>query len=136
LANAEVKPTGDEPGLLSTAPDSSVVRGLISYLSGMIALIALGWAGELPYRLGFALYNEQVLAAIVGLSLALVFLGVSVRRHKGVVPWYDWLAAALGLGAGVYTAIPDHGKIGGRGLFKVIGLHGKQAQRVRTRSSR
>ncbi len=105
MANPEVKPTGDEPGLRSTAPGSSLVRGLIPYLSGLIALIALGWAGELPYRLGFVLYSEQALSAILALSLALVFLGVSVRRHKGVVPWHDWLAAALGLGAGLYTAI-------------------------------
>lgn len=105
MANPEVKPTGDEPGLMSAAPDSSLVRGLIPYLSGLIALIALGWAAELPYRLGFVLYSEQALSAILALSLALVFLGVSVRRHKGVVPWHDWLAAALGLGAGLYTAI-------------------------------
>jgi TRAP transporter 4TM/12TM fusion protein len=78
---------------------------LIPCLSGLIALIALGWAGELPYRLGFALYNEQVLAAIVALSLALAFLGVAARRPKGEVPWYDGLASGLGLGAGVYTAI-------------------------------
>ena len=105
MADPGVKPTGDEPGIISTAPDSSLARGLIPYLSGMIALIALGWAGELPYRLGFVLYSEQALSTILALSLALVFLGVSVRRHKGVVPWYDWLAAALGLGAGLYTAI-------------------------------
>jgi len=82
-----------------------LARRLIPYLSGLIALIVLGLAGELPYFLGFVLYSEQALAAILALSLALVFLGVSVRRHKGVVPWYDWLAAALGLGAGGYTAI-------------------------------
>ncbi len=105
MANPEVNPAGDEPGLMPTAPDFPLVRRLIPCLSGLIALIALAWAGELPYRLGFALYNEQVLAAIVALSLALAFLGVGARRPKAGVPWYDWLAASLGLGAGVYTAI-------------------------------
>ncbi|MDA2933831.1 TRAP transporter fused permease subunit [Acidobacteria bacterium AH-259-D05] len=90
---------------MSTPPDSPLARRLTPYLSGLIALIALAWAGELPYRFRFALYSEQVLSAILALSLTLVFLGVSVRRPRGGVPWYDWLASALGLAAGGYMAV-------------------------------
>ena len=105
MASAKVTPPREEPGLTSTPAGLSWARQLTPYLSGLIALIALAWAGELPYWFGFALYNEQALSAILALSLTLVFLGVSVRRPPESLPWYDWLAAALGLAAGVYVAV-------------------------------
>ena len=105
MAGADVTPSWNEPGLRATPPDSPWARRLTPYLCGLITLIVLAWAAELPYRLGLALYSEQALSAILALSLTLVFLGVSVRRPGGRLPWYDWVASALGLAAGGYTAV-------------------------------
>ena len=105
MAGTDVTPSWDEPGLRATPPDSTWAGRMTPYLCGLITLIVLAWAAELPYRLGLALYNEQALAALLGLSLSLVFLGVSVLRPGGSLPWYDWVASALGLAAGGYTAV-------------------------------
>ena len=100
-----------EEGLATDKPDnrsehaSPLAGRLNPVLAGLLALVAVAWAGEVPYRLGFVLYPEQVLVAILALGLALAFLGVSVRSPKAGIPWYDWLAASLGLAAGAYVAV-------------------------------
>jgi TRAP transporter 4TM/12TM fusion protein len=78
---------------------------LIPVFGGLLALVAVAWAGELPYRLGFVLYPEQALVVILALGLTMTFLGVSARRKTTAIPWYDWAAAALGLAAGAYVAV-------------------------------
>ncbi len=85
-------------------PDSVLARRLIPYLGGLLTLVALLWAGEVPYRLGFVFYSEQALVAILALALGLCFLGTASLRPKASIPWYDWLASGLGLGAGAYVA--------------------------------
>ncbi len=66
---------------------------------------SIAWAADL-YRsvLGLLLYNEQFLAGMLALALALVYLRAPVRRHgtRARVPWYDWIGAGLSLAAGTY----------------------------------
>jgi len=74
-------------------------------MCGLLALIALGWAGELPETLGLILYNEQILVSILALALGLTFLGVGVRKARPTIPWYDWIFAGAGLAVGAYVAV-------------------------------
>ena len=100
-----------EEGLTADKPDdgfekaSSLVGRLNPILGGLLALTAILWAGEVPYRLGVVLYPEQALVVILALGLAMAFLGVSAQRAKAGVPWYDWVAASLGLAVGAYVAV-------------------------------
>ena len=100
-----------EEGLATDKPDngpqrdSSLAGRLNPVLGGLLALVAVARAGELPYRFGFVLYPEQALVVILALGLTLAFLGVSARGNKAGVPWYDWVAATVALAAGAYVAV-------------------------------
>jgi TRAP transporter 4TM/12TM fusion protein len=83
--------------------------------AALIALVIL-WVLNVPGRLGMALYTEQFLAAVLGLTLALTFLMVPLRGHQADggalvvarpkhVPWYDIAASAIGFAACAYIAI-------------------------------
>ena len=83
-------------------------RGLIACGAILLTLGSVGWAAEFyRYALGWLLYTEQFLAGMLGVALALVFLTQPVRRgtSRGAVPWYDWLAALLGLAVCGYIAV-------------------------------
>ena len=75
----------------------------------LIAVTVAGafWAVGLQHHLPVALFNEQYLGLFLGLGLAGVF--IVVKAHPSTphdrVPWYDWIAAAAGLGVGLYIAI-------------------------------
>nr|WP_255699992.1 TRAP transporter fused permease subunit [Jiella avicenniae] len=68
----------------------------------------MGQAADVGSRLAYSYYTEQFLAVVLGLSLALVFLGqngmqgtASSRRGLGVL---DLVLAAVGLGLSLYVA--------------------------------
>lgn len=92
-------------------PVSPVVRVLRPILGGGMTLASLAWAADLYRMVGLVLYTEQFLAAILGVSLCLVFLHYPAKRGtiRGKLPWYDALAAFAGLAAGCYVAVvyPD-----------------------------
>src|SRR5262245_39520011 len=75
----------------------------------LFAVTAAGafWALGLQHHLPLPLFNEQYLGLFLGLGLAGVF--IVVKAHPAAphdrVPWYDWVAAAAGLGVGLYIAI-------------------------------
>jgi TRAP transporter 4TM/12TM fusion protein len=75
----------------------------------LIAVTVAGafWALGLQHQLPFALFNEQYLGLFLGLGLAGSFIVVKAypAAPHDRVPWYDWLAAAAGLGAGLYIAV-------------------------------
>jgi TRAP transporter 4TM/12TM fusion protein len=75
----------------------------------LIAVTVVGacWALGLQYQLPFALFNEQYLGLFLGLGLAGSFIVVKAypAAPHDRVPGYDWLAAAAGLGVGLYIAI-------------------------------
>lgn len=78
----------------------------VAVLAAFVPLAALAQAIDLPRYLGFVLYKEQVLAAVLAASMALVF--VTTRALPSLegkpTPWYDWLAALLSLASVGYLA--------------------------------
>lgn len=83
------------------------VRYFVPVLGFLVTFLALFIAADVPLRLGLLIYPEQVVAAILGLSIAICFLllPVSTRWGQTHVPWYDFLLSAAGLFAGVYLAL-------------------------------
>ena len=75
----------------------------------LVAVTVAGafWALGLQHHLPVALFNEQYLGLFLGLGLAGVFIVVkaSPAAPHDRVPWYDWTAAAAGLGIGLYIAV-------------------------------
>jgi len=67
--------------------------------------VALALAGQLPLRLGLLIYTEQILAALLGLSLGVCFLTrrLTVWGRAGRI--VDAVLAGLGLCAGLYLSI-------------------------------
>ncbi len=95
---------------------SPVVRVLRPTLAILTTLASLAWAMEIPQwgfdfkqvlLFGFIPYDEQFIAAILGLVLCLIYLHFPARRgtKRTRLPWYDALASAAGFGAGAYVAV-------------------------------
>lgn len=56
--------------------------------------------------LNFAVYNQQYLAILLGLVLALVFLTTPFKKTRiNKLPWYDVILSFLGLSVGIYPAL-------------------------------
>jgi TRAP transporter 4TM/12TM fusion protein len=90
----------------AVAPQSPAVQRLVHGLGGAITLCALAWAADLPRRVGLNLYTEQFLAVEVGLALGMLYLQFRIRKGAAPgVPWYDWVAAVLGMAIGFYIAV-------------------------------
>jgi TRAP transporter 4TM/12TM fusion protein len=85
------------------------INGFAFFLSCAIIAVVV----DLPRRLGFSLYIEQSLAALLALAMALLFLCVPAgkgdeggyRNRKGPVPWYDLALAAIGFLCAAYVAV-------------------------------
>lgn len=62
---------------------------------------------DLPQRFGWLIFPEQSAGLILGLVLCATFLMIPESRsdHRDRVPWYDALAAAVGLSIGLYLFI-------------------------------
>jgi TRAP transporter 4TM/12TM fusion protein len=82
-------------------------RGVERLVLTAVTVAGAFWALGLQHHLPVALFNEQYLGLFLGLGLAGVF--IVVKAHPGAphdrVPWYDWAAAAAGLGVGLYIAL-------------------------------
>jgi len=89
----------NEPKIKKRNPFARVLEALI-----VAAVIA--WGLDLPRSLGLNLYTEQLLVAVLGLSIALAFVVLPARRGtvKVRVPWWDYAAAAAALGLCGYLA--------------------------------
>ena len=75
----------------------------VRILELLIVLAVVGWVLDGPRALGASFYTEQLLALVLGLSVALAFLVYPRSRVR--VPWWDWLAAAAALAAFGYVAV-------------------------------
>jgi TRAP transporter 4TM/12TM fusion protein len=86
-------------------------RSFASMIAGVLAVLltvgAAAWSLNVPRYMAWSLYPQQYLAAVLGLALALAFLILPARRGtpRQSVPWYDFVAAALGLLASGFIAI-------------------------------
>jgi TRAP transporter 4TM/12TM fusion protein len=86
-------------------------------LSGLAAwathalLIAIPLSGiffllDVPQRFDWQVFHEQYIGLFLALSLGAIFLLIpGSRRHVQRIPWYDALAAALGLIVGLYVFV-------------------------------
>jgi TRAP transporter 4TM/12TM fusion protein len=96
------------------------LKPVMVVLQAAIVLIVVGWILNIPGRLQIGLFTEQMLAAVLGLSLALTFLtfplamketgeeAVARRALTGeqdVAGPIDWVLAALSLICCFYVAI-------------------------------
>ncbi len=85
---------------------------VINVLAVALTCGVLAWAGDLVRRLGFLIYTEQYIGAMVALALPLIFLSVPAaghdretsRRRDHDIPWYDIAAATVGFIAAAYLA--------------------------------
>ncbi len=86
---------------------SGVIDVAVTALACALTLGSLFWAADFYRKAGLQLYTEQFVSGMLALALPLAFL--HFRSHagaaRGIVPWYDWLAAALAAAAGWYLAI-------------------------------
>jgi len=75
----------------------NVWRPIAHVLAACITLVAVGWALGVPRLLGIAFYPQQLMAAILGLTLPVAYLSLPFRRghERQFVPWPDVLAAIL-----------------------------------------
>lgn len=76
-------------------------------LAAVLTIVALMWALEVPQFFGVAYYEQQFESLALGLGIAVAFLILPMQRKKKrvSVPWYDVIAAALGLAIGLYMMV-------------------------------
>lgn len=93
----------------SAPPEDPVVRVLRPVLSTVLTVGAVAWSADLYRSVGIVFLAEQLMAAALGVGLALVFLIYPLRRDRGrrggVLPWYDVVLGVVGLATGIYVAI-------------------------------
>lgn len=86
---------------------SGIWHTVIAWLGGILALIPIVFASQLPVELGLAIFTEQGMALALGLALAIVFIKSPIKNGapRITVPHYDGFLALLGLGAGLWLAV-------------------------------
>jgi TRAP transporter 4TM/12TM fusion protein len=79
---------------------------VVRALEALIVATVVVWVLGVPRTLGFNLYTEQFLAAVLGEAMALAFLKLPARARmaRARIPWWDWLGAAAALGVCGYLA--------------------------------
>lgn len=73
-------------------------------LGATTSLVAVGMAAQLPLRLGFLIYTEQILAVLLALALGVCFLTRPLKFDSRWARLADSALAGLGLAAGLYLA--------------------------------
>ena len=74
-------------------------------LQTVLTATVVGWVLDLHRAAGLELYTEQFLVTVLGLAIALCFLiAPASPAYGGRVPWWDVLAAAVGLAICLYIA--------------------------------
>ncbi len=97
----------EEPHQAPAGPQSAVARRLIFAGASLLTLASIAFALQLYRSVGLRLYNEQFLAGMVSLAMALVYLTQGARRGvpRPQIPWYDWLLAALSVAVGIHLIL-------------------------------
>ena len=89
-------------------PQSTGARRIVFAGASLLTLASIAFALQF-YRnvLGLLLYNEQFLAGMAALGMALVYVVQPARSgaRRPAVPWYDWLFAALSVVVGACIAV-------------------------------
>lgn len=114
---------------------SGLAKGVLRVEIFALTLLGSLWALEIHNSLAWAFFKEQYLGLFLALTLGSIFLGVKAREteQEGLVPWYDWLLAGLGLLIGGYVTVmyptiayrlgvlsPDRWLLGGLAILLVL----------------
>ena len=94
-------------GFEASIPPVLVLRFAPIALGALLALAGIAWGADLYRLVGWTFLTEQFLAAVLGMSLALVFVTRPLRRsdpRPKRLTWYDSVLALVSLGAGIYAA--------------------------------
>jgi len=98
-------------------PAGSRVFRLASGIGGVaVSLIAIVFSSQLHVSLGYAVFTEQALAAILGFAIAMILIRVRAfggnrDAAPGRVPWYDIALALLALATALYLAVAFPGLV-------------------------
>ncbi|MCZ6449729.1 MAG: TRAP transporter fused permease subunit, partial [Deltaproteobacteria bacterium] len=85
---------------------SPIQRSVVAIIGSLLVILPILWVLEVHALLGFDLFPEQLLAMVLGLALAMVYVSVPARKGKRLrVPWYDLVAAVLGLATLVHVTV-------------------------------
>jgi TRAP transporter 4TM/12TM fusion protein len=80
-------------------------KRLIDALAILLTLGAIGWALDAYNRVGLAIYDQQYLAGMLAIALAMAFLKFpAAGKEKKELPWYDAVAAIVAFAATGYLA--------------------------------
>ncbi|MDA0241554.1 MAG: TRAP transporter fused permease subunit, partial [Proteobacteria bacterium] len=102
---AAVEPsTASDPDIAPALPGSPIARALTPWLGFILAIVGLVWASGLVVDFGVTLIAEQVMCAVLGHALAIVYLNApgKLGTKRGRLPWYDAMFALIGLCVGWY----------------------------------
>jgi len=81
-------------------------KRLIDALAILLTLGAIGWALDAHNRAGLAIYDQQYLAGMLAVALAMAFLKFpAAGKEKNELPWYDAVAAIVVFAATGYIAV-------------------------------
>jgi TRAP transporter 4TM/12TM fusion protein len=97
-----------EPGAKELAlPKKTATDVVVNVLAVALTLGAGAWALEIQRTMAWSLYPQQFFAAALALALPLAFITLPAKKGapRDTVPWYDWVAAALGFLAAAWIAI-------------------------------
>ncbi|MEM8789411.1 MAG: TRAP transporter fused permease subunit [Pseudomonadota bacterium] len=90
---------------------TGVGAAVIAVLAGVLTIVSVLQAADVPARLGYSYYTEQFLALVLGLSLAIIFLaprrraGGGGQAPHGGYRYLNWALAAAGLGLSLYVSV-------------------------------
>jgi TRAP transporter 4TM/12TM fusion protein len=89
-----------EPSAEPGSDRKAVLLGIVPQCcAALLTVIAIVWVLEIPSQMGWAVYVEQMLATVAALALCIIYLILPARlgAPRTRVPWYDVLAAVVGL---------------------------------------
>lgn len=84
---------------------ASVLNKMVLICASLITIVPILWGLQLAPYLNIALYKEQFLAIMLGLSLFLIFITKPMGKTKRISPpWYDIFFSILGIATLFYLA--------------------------------
>jgi TRAP transporter 4TM/12TM fusion protein len=86
-------------------PEGTGASRLADVSAFLLAALCVFWALDPQTMFGFAVYREQFLALVLGLTLSTCYLTVTVRRRETQrLAWYDAVAAFVGLAVAIWMS--------------------------------
>ncbi len=86
-------------------PEGAGASRLADVSAFLLAALCVFWALDPQTMFGFAVYREQFLSLVLGLTLSTCYLTVTVRRRETQrLAWYDALAAFVGFAVCIWMS--------------------------------